>query len=46
MSKSKNRILKMDCEGCEYDAILLSSKELLQILNKFVLVITMDTKIL
>ena len=26
MSKSKNRILKMDCEGCEYDAILLSSK--------------------
>jgi FkbM family methyltransferase len=30
MSKSKNRILKMDCEGCEYDAILLSSKELLR----------------
>jgi FkbM family methyltransferase len=29
-SKSKNRILKMDCEGCEYDTILLSSKEVLQ----------------
>ena len=29
-SKSDNRILKMDCEGCEYDTILSSSKETIQ----------------
>ena len=30
LSKSNNRILKFDCEGCEYDTILLASKEILQ----------------
>jgi len=29
-SKSDDRILKMDCEGCEYETILLASKETLQ----------------